>query len=337
MTWRERRIITLLSTVLLILSAAVLIALGIRYRQSRAQQDAGMTAEEAVQQGEEGFSALYYSHAAATLSFSRNESGAWQWDGNTEMPLDDTVITQILELVTTQWSPQQTLTDPEVLESSGLDAPVASLTATTATGAATSLLFGKTTTDGNSYYVRRDGDERTVYIISDTLYQLMQTPVYDMCSLPQLPALQESDLVSIAIRGAATEQAPSGVITVLTAQRAEGSEDTTWRFSGANVTDEPEVRALLEDVTALQVERCVDFAPSEEAGTICGFDAPAAILEITYNTEGDAEQVLTLRVGERLPDGSGRYTRLGEDAPIYLVTTDLLDPLMRLAAEGLEA
>ena len=35
MTWKERRLITVLSVILAILSAALLIVLGIRYRQSR--------------------------------------------------------------------------------------------------------------------------------------------------------------------------------------------------------------------------------------------------------------------------------------------------------------
>jgi len=41
MTWRERRLITILSTILLILVAAVLVVLGIRYRESRAAAEEG--------------------------------------------------------------------------------------------------------------------------------------------------------------------------------------------------------------------------------------------------------------------------------------------------------
>ena len=46
MTWKERRIITILTTILLILMAAVLIVLGIRYREGRAEtEDASAGAE----------------------------------------------------------------------------------------------------------------------------------------------------------------------------------------------------------------------------------------------------------------------------------------------------
>lgn len=337
MTWKERRTVTILTTILLILIAAVLVVLGIRYRENRTAEegDLPVSADTGIVVDPTAYTSLLYDNGTSTLSFTRNDAGLWLWDGNTDFPLDDATISSILEQLTA-WNPQQTLTDAEALENSGLDEPVASLTATTASGASTSLLFGKTTTDGTSYYVRLNSDERTVYIIADTLYKLMQVPIYDMCRLPQLPVLAEEDLRSITIRGAAQGEDPVGLTTVLTAQRAEGDNTTSWRSSGANVTDLPAVRSLLEDVTALSVTKCIDFNPSDEAATLCGFDEPAAVLDIGYTTKGGSEQALHLTIGNRLPDGSGRYTRVGEDTTLYLLTTDLLDPLMRLSVEGLE-
>ena len=52
-------------------------------------------------------------------------------------------------------------------------------------GETCSLVFGNTTTDGNSYYVRLNGDETTAYILPDTLYKLLCRPVYDMMELPK--------------------------------------------------------------------------------------------------------------------------------------------------------
>lgn len=133
--------------------------------------------------------------------FSQDEAGAWYWTADESFPLEDTVILEILDLLSS-WKPQQTLTDEAALENSGLDEPSASLTASTADGTSTTVLFGKTTTDGTSYYVRLNGDESTVYIIADTLYQLMSTSIYDMCRLPELPALTETQIRSVTIEGA---------------------------------------------------------------------------------------------------------------------------------------
>ena len=192
------------------------------------------------------------------------------------------------------------------------------------------MLFGKTTTDGTSYYVRLNGDESTVYIIADTLYQLMSTSIYDMCRLPELPALTETQIRSVTIEGAGENP----ISVVLTTQQTD--DTVTWRSGGANVTDDPTVRSLLEDLTALSFSRCVDYNPSDEAVTICGLDQPEAAVRWNYLTDSGTEAELVLSGGDRLPDRSGRYAQLEDDTTIYLLETALLDPLMRVAASGLE-
>ena len=331
MTWRERRIVTILTAVALILAAALLIVLGIRFRQWRAAAETGGEAGAAGPADPAAFTALTDDNGSATLSFARDEAGAWVWTADEAFPLDDTVIQNILDLVT-NWDPQQTLTDEEALAGSGLDEPTASLTATAADGTAVTLLFGRTTTDGNSYYVRRNGDETTAYILSGALRRLMDTPIYDMCRLPELPALAETDMESVTIRGAAPEAGEAPTV-VLTAQVS--GETVSWRSDGANVTENGTVRALMEDLTALAFSRCVDYNPSAEAVEICGLDAPEATVEIAYTAQTGEEASLTLTVGARLPDKSGRYTRMDGDSTIYLLETALLDPLMRVAASGL--
>ena len=231
------------------------------------------------------------------------------------------------------WNPQQTVTDEAVLADAGFDQPSGSLTASAASGS-TTLLFGRTTNDGNSYYVRLNGDETTAYILPGTLYQLISRPIYDMMELPTLPELPEDRLLSITIQGPDEEDGTVGRVTVLTAY--QGEEGTSWRGDGANITDAPVVRALLEDFAALTITKCVDYHPSDDAAALCGFDNPAAKVSIRYTTETDAEQTLQLTIGSRLPDETGRYVQLGDDSTIYFLPTELLDPLMAVSVKGLE-
>ena len=329
MTWRERRIVTILATILLVLVAALLIVLGIRFREWRADREGADPSDGGAAPASGAYTSLTYDNGTATLSFSQDEAGAWYWTADESFPLEDTVILEILDLLSS-WKPQQTLTDEAALENSGLDEPSASLTASTADGTSTTVLFGKTTTDGTSYYVRLNGDESTVYIIADTLYQLMSTSIYDMCRLPELPALTETQIRSVTIEGAGENP----ISVVLTAQQTD--DTVTWRSGGANVTDDPTVRSLLEDLTALSFSRCVDYNPSDEAVTICGLDQPEAAVRLNYLTDSGTEAELVLSVGDRLPDRSGRYAQLEDDTTIYLLETALLDPLMRVAASGRE-
>lgn len=336
MTWRERRTITILTTILLVLAAILLIVLGIRYREHREEENglAAMSGEDGLIAADPNvYTSLSYTNGTTALSFTRNDEGIWSWDADGDFPLDETGVTGILECLT-NWRPQQVLTDQEALEGSGMDDAAVSLTAVTAGGGVTTLLFGKATTDGSSDYVRLNGDETTVYIIDGALRRMLEVPIYDMCCLPELPALAEAEMRSVSLQGPApAEEDAAPLTTTLTAQSGGGT--VSWRANGANVTDDPSVRALMEDLTALKLTKCVDYVPSEEAAEICGFGNPQAVVKIAYTKDGQEAELL-LTVGARLPDKSGRYVRVDEEPAIYLLETALLDPMMRLAANGLE-
>ncbi len=341
MSWRERRLITVLSIILALLSAAVLVALGVRYRQARAREE--LIREDPVAQiaavAEEvgsKYVALEYHNGATFLAFDMTEEGKWVWRYDHDFPLDDTTVQKILDTVDTL-SPQQTLTEHEALETYGLDSPDATITVTTREQTVIRLDFGKATTDGKSCYALLNGDNGTVYIFDGKLLSLMQTPIYGMCILPELPELTAANLLSVTMFGSPGEGDTVTQVTELTAQRPAGSSaEATWRCEGANVTDDPSVKALLEDITALSIERCVDYNPSDEAAAMCGFDAPTARITIAYTDEKGEEAKLLLTVANPLPDGSGRYIRLGDDTTVYDLPTAALDPMMRIAVNGLD-
>ena len=48
-----------------------------------------------------------------------------------------------------------------------------------------------------------------------------------------------------------------------------------------------------------------------------------------------ADQTITLAVGARMPDGSGRYVRLEEDGAIYALATGSIDAVMTISAAGM--
>ena len=339
MTWRERRLITVLSIILAILSAAVLIVLGIRYREARARAEAAavdpaaMVAVAAEETGSQ-YVALEYFNGSTTLAFDLTEEGQWVWRYDHDFPLDTATVTAMLDTITTL-TPQQTLTEHEELENYGLDSPDAALTVTTREQTYIRLDFGKATTDGTSNYCLLNGDNDTVYIFDGKLLELMQTPIYDMCILPELPELTEKNLLSVTLFGSPGEADTVTQVTELTAQKMEGA--TAWLCEGKKVTASASVKALLEDITSLSIDRCVDYNPSDEAVTMCGFDAPTARVTIEYTDENGEEGRLLLTIANPLPDESGRYVRIGEDTTIYYLPTALLDPMMRIAVNGLES
>jgi len=337
MTWQEKRVVTILSTILLLLSAALLVVLAIRYRENRVDPETGelpLTAEIPTQPLA-AYTALTYTNGTTTLSFSLDENDSWIWSDGPAFPLNDSTVVSITEALS-NWNPQQTITDSAILADCGLSEPSASITATTPKGLII-LEFGKATTDGNSRYVRLNEDESTAYIVDDALYELLFVPIYDMCQIPDLPVLDEQSILAFSIVGADTEDGTPGNRTVVAATTAEGASEPTWRAEGANVSDDPTVRALLSDLSAMAFVRCIDYRPSEEAVSICGLEKPAARVAVRYLLpDGHTDATLSLVIGNPLPDGSGRYAQLGEDSTIYLLPTAALDPLMRVSVNGLE-
>ena len=335
MTWKERRTITILSSILLILVIALLIVLGVRYRQSReTPADSTEASGDALLTDDDEYTSLSYYNGSATLSFSLDEEGNWIWADDPGFPLDDATVTAITDLLVSL-KPQQTILEPEPLDTYGLDDPTATLTATGDTAGDLTLALGKTTTDGDSYYMQMNGDESTIYIIADTLYQYMCTPIYDMMRLPELPDLSQEHLRSVSIQGYSYDgEKRESTITVLTAQDDNGA--VTWRSNGANVTSDETVQALLEDLAHLAFDRCVDYRPSDDASVLCGSEQPAAQLKVFYTTPSGTDQTLTLTIGQPLLDGSGRYVWMDDDTTIYYLPTAALDPMMRISVSGLE-
>ena len=213
----------------------------------------------------------------------------------------------------------------------------ARITLTGADGSVRALSFGKTTTDGTSRYVMEQSDPSTVYIIADTLFTQMSVPIYDMCDVPLLPLLEESAIRSILIRGPENEDGTPALVTVLTTAKRDGDGGAVTSLQGSeDVTANETARALLEDIRALVFSRCVDYDPSDEALTICGFDTPPAALTVNYTTDTGVDESLSLTIGAPMLDGSGRYVRLGDSTTVYALPTAALDPLMRVAANGLD-
>ena len=81
MSWKEKRLITILSIILAVLCAAVLVVLSIRYRAAQAAKDQNtVSPSDIAEAARSEYVALSYSNGSTTLSFSLNEDGVWTWD-----------------------------------------------------------------------------------------------------------------------------------------------------------------------------------------------------------------------------------------------------------------
>lgn len=333
---RKRLLLLLLAGA--VLAAAVFLVRSAAERGRQGAQSDPAASSGAVSGAGAAYKAISYDNGSAALSFALDGEGKWYWTDDKDFPLDQEDLTQMADTLSAL-KPQQTLTDPEPLESYGLDDPARTLSATAVNGQLTTLALGNATTDGNSYYMLMNGSETPVFIISGELVRQMSVGIYEMCLLPELPALGEERLRSVTLEGSAS--------TVLSAFRpqarpdgsAPGGEEgeTIWRCNGADVTGSARVQSVLAQLGELKLDACVDYRPSDGAAALCGFDAPDAVITADYTGDGNADKTLRLTVGRQVLGGGGRYVRLDDDATIYRMADTQLDVLLAVAANGLEA
>ena len=323
----QKKTLHILLAVVVLLAAALLIIRAIKTRSAQEAEEAAAAEEAAsIITEEAAYSSLTYDNGTTTLSFALDEEGNWTWADDPEFPLDDSTVTAIVNLLTSL-KPQQTITDGDTLEAYGLDQPFATLTATSPEGETLTIDLGNTTTDGNSYYMLMNGQESPVYIIADTLYTYMSKAIYDMCDLPDLPLLTEDRIQSVTIAG--TES-----LTLIPDQEedSDGNVTVTWTSGGEDVTEA--AADLIGELEALTVTKCVDYKPTDEAVSICGFDEPVKVT-LVYLTDSGTEQTLTLEIGAENLDGDGYYVRLDDDTTIYQMDLDDVDALLAAAQSGL--
>ena len=333
MALNEKKLITVLTGVLVVLAVLIVLILSSRYRDNRKEDPLSGGSIHTAEEGSNDYTSLTYFNGSTTLAFHRDEAGKWIWSHDETFPLDDSHVISVVNALTTL-SPQQTLSTVESLEDCGLTQPSASFSAKRGDGSSISLSFGNTTTDGKSYYALMNGAESPVYIFSGELMELMQMPIYDMYDLPKMPALTADRIQKITVQGPPAEEGETQLRQSITA--AENNGERTWDLDGRDVTSSARVQGLLEDLAALEIEKCVVYRPSAKALEICGFTAPAANLWANYTTDTDLTENIQLTVGGLTMDGESRYVRLNGEKTIFRVDTDLLDPLMVIALSGVE-
>lgn len=309
--------------------------------EKQAEEEAAQEAASAITE-DHGYTSLTYTNSTATLSFTQDEDGSWIWADDPEFPLDDSTITYIIQILQSL-KPQQTITDGDTLEAYGLDQPSATLTATDAeTGETLKLTFGKATTDGTSYYMLMNDAESPVYIVSDTLYNYLSTPIYDMCVLPELPVLTEETLNSLTIQGAVETTLTAAHNESTSTDETDGEDDeetssVTWTSGETDVTDNETLQSLLDELSTLSFTKCADYKPSDEAVELCGFGSPTAVLTASYVTDSGTEGTLTLTLGTKNVDGDSYYARMDDDTTIYLLSASAVSALVTAASSGLGA
>lgn len=258
---------------------------------------------------------LIYKNSQYTLRFNKNEEDRWQWKDDTTLPLDQTMMQELMDQVSAlnELTPIENAGDVTAYD---LDAPDRTLEIKNSDKTGISLQIGSAA-EGGGYYMCRDGDTAKIYIAPDILVKLMDRNIYELVEMPVLPALTQEKITHI--------QALSGEVdnTVVL-----GPEEK-WLCQGQDVSDRmAKIVALLSD--GIKLDACVDYNPSSGALPICGLTEPALMVTVNYHSDTGSVGSFTLKVGKTYGDG---YFAMYNDVPaIFKISADTVKVLEGLAA-----
>ena len=251
------------------------------------------------------------SDGETTLRFERNEQGDWNWKDDTTFPLDNTYVRELLATAE-QMLTLQPITTDKTPEDLGLDSEEKYVTATDEKGHRMTWYLGDRDDDG-CYYMRVDGDETgAVYLAPAQLHAQISRSIYDMMLLPDLPSIPAAQMRSITIT--------VGDKTTHTFPNSDGK----WVIGISSVNEE--AQPMLQALGSLRITSCVDYTPSEGAAAICGLNESSPRVELAYVTLNGADNTLTLTIGNAR--SNGYCVTMGEDTTIYLVSAELVDPIL---------
>lgn len=316
MTRSQKRTFNQLLIFLIILVLLLTIALLIRRRMAAADTAASSADTSQTEQPQSAaFTSLSWTNGDTLLSFSLGEDGVWYWDGDKDFPLDTTVLDRIMGALSPITS-VKTITAGDTLSAYGLADSTLSLTVGYEDETELQLTFGAQAPDSTNYYMLRSDEAGTVYVVSSTIPDAMDTAVYDMMALPSLPAMDALSAISLSSGG-----------KELLATSADG---ITWLCSGQDISSSEILTSLVDTLSSLTLDRCENFKPSADGLALWGMEAPAVTAEIYF----DEDQLLTLEIGSQTLDGSGYYVRVNDDTTIYSIDTYTLEPIITAAQQG---
>lgn len=150
----------------------------------------------------EDITAFSYVLDGETLSFTKS-GDEWTYDGDTGCNLDESVIETMLGKIASITA-DECLSEPEPLDSYGLDAPSGQITFTTDKETVT-LLIGNRNAITGSYYLKKDGDDK-VYLVSSTVAAACTKSISDLLAEEDTETEEPEEAETLSTEELGTEE-----------------------------------------------------------------------------------------------------------------------------------
>lgn len=287
------------------------------------------------------------------VTFEKKDD-SWVKKDETAFPVNQTTLDSAASAIK-KVEADRVLEDVEDLTEYGLDSPSNTVTVDTADGT-TKLNIGDENTSTNQYYISKDDDDSTVYVVAaDTVSPFMNS-LYDYAQGEDFPTIDSSTVKKVQV----SENKDSYVLE-------ENSDGATWNVSGDGSSDKESADTtaagnVTSGLGSFAFDQFVNY--NAEDLSQYGLDKPYATITVDYQEEvkddstdstesgendstasesGDSadtdsnsedadsktttvDKQLVIYVGDEAGDGS-RYVTV-DNKQIYTMSTDTLSAII---------
>lgn len=221
------------------------------------------------------------------VTFEKKDD-SWVKKDETAFPVNQTTLDSAASAIETVEA-DRVLEDVEDLAEYGLDSPSNTVIVDTADGT-TKLNIGDENTSTNQYYISRDDDDSTVYVVAaDTVSPFMNS-LYDYAQGEDFPTIDSSTVKKVQV----SEDEDSYVLE-------ENSDGATWYVSGDGSSDKESADTtaagnVTSGLGSFAFDQFVNY--NAEDLSQYGLDKPYATITVDYQEEMEDDGTDSTESGE---------------------------------------
>ena len=221
------------------------------------------------------------------VTFEKKDD-SWVKKDETAFPVNQTTLDSAASAIETVEA-DRVLEDVENLAEYGLDSPSNTVIVDTADGT-TKLNIGDENTSTNQYYISRDDDDSTVYVVAaDTVSPFMNS-LYDYAQGEDFPTIDSSTVKKVQV----SEDKDSYVLE-------ENSDGDTWDVSGDGSSDKESADTtaagnVTSGLGSFAFDQFVNY--NAEDLSQYGLDKPYATITVDYQEEVEDDSTDSTESGE---------------------------------------
>ena len=221
------------------------------------------------------------------VTFEKKDD-SWVKEDETDFPVNQTTLDSAASAIETVEA-DRVLEDVEDLTEYGLDSPSNTITVDTDDGT-TKFNIGDENTSTNQYYISKDDDDSTVYVVAaDTVSPFMNS-LYDYAQGEDFPTIDSSTVKKVQV----SEDKDSYVLE-------ENSDGATWDVSGDGSSDKESADTtaagnVTSGLGSFAFDQFVNY--NAEDLSQYGLDKPYATITVDYQEEVEDDSADSTESGE---------------------------------------